>query len=330
MLQAVLRFRLLATLAALGSLILIEFPAARAEPHDCFVISVVDEATGRGVPLVELKTTSNVSYFTDSNGLVACSDPALMGQTVYFHIHSDGYEYTRDGFGYRGKAFAFVAGGSATVKLKRINLAERLYRITGEGIYRDTLLADRKAPLEQPLLNSQVTGQDTVMMCPYRGKLYWFWGDTNRLGYPLGNFGATGAVSEIPGHGGLDPAIGVDLHYFVKPGGFVKPMLDIPGEGPKWLFGLMTLADPAGHERLLARYYRMKSLSEVVETGLVVFDDEAKVFRKLVEFPPNTALGPDARPVRVSFRRRRLFLLFQSPLVAGDSRGGGLEASPAT
>lgn len=299
MLRAVLRFRLLAMLAVLGSQIVSGITSARAEPHDCFVISVVDEATGRGVPLVQLETTSNVSYFTDSNGLIAYSDPALMGQTVYFRIHSDGYEYPRDGFGNRGRAFAIVPGGSATVKLKRINLAERLYRVTGEGIYRDTLLAGRKAPLEQPLLNSQVTGQDTVMMCPYRGKLYWFWGDTNRLGYPLGNFAASGAVSDFPGHGGLDPAVGVDLHYFAKQDGFVKPMLDIPGDGPKWLFGLMTLDDPAGRQRLLARYYRMKSLTEVLETGLVLFDDDAKAFRKLVEFPRITSLGPDARPIRV-------------------------------
>ena len=31
-------------------------------------------------------------------------------------------------------------GGSATLKLKRMNTAERLYRITGEGVYRDTVL----------------------------------------------------------------------------------------------------------------------------------------------------------------------------------------------
>ena len=266
---------------------------------DYFLISVVDEATDRGVPLVELKTTANVRYFTDSAGLIACDDPALLGQTIYFEIRSDGYEVPRDGFGFRGKPLSVVAGGSATIKLKRTNIAERLYRVTGEGIYRDTVLAGRKPPIAHPLLNAQVTGQDTVMMCRYRDKLYWFWGDTNRQSYPLGNFAAAGATSELPRYGGLDPAVGVDLNYFTAPTGFAKPMVDIPGDGPKWLFGLMTLPDESGHERLVACYRRMKSLNEIVETGLVAFDDDAQQFKKLVEFPRELEVAPDARPIRV-------------------------------
>ena len=36
--------------------------AVAAEPRDSFVISIVDEETGRGIPLVVLRTTSNVEY----------------------------------------------------------------------------------------------------------------------------------------------------------------------------------------------------------------------------------------------------------------------------
>ena len=36
-----------------------------------------------------------------------------------------------------------------------------------------------------------------------------------------------------------------------------------------------------------------------METGLVAFDDEAHVFRKLAEFPRDTRLAPDGRPFRV-------------------------------
>ena len=39
-----------------------------AEP---FAIEVVDEQTGRGVPMVELQSTSSARYYTDSSGLVA-------------------------------------------------------------------------------------------------------------------------------------------------------------------------------------------------------------------------------------------------------------------
>src|SRR3954451_21414431 len=45
--------------------------ALAMDKGDYFAISVVDDQTGRGVPLVQLKTTNDVCYYTDSNGLVA-------------------------------------------------------------------------------------------------------------------------------------------------------------------------------------------------------------------------------------------------------------------
>src|SRR6185369_9383779 len=183
--------------------------------NDYFKISVVDEQTGRGVPLVELTTTSNVRFYTDSNGIIAFDEPGLMEQEVFFHIKSHGYEFPKDGFGNRGQKLKPVKGGTALIKIKRLNIAERLYRITGEGIYRDSVLVGHPVPIKHPLLNGQVMGQDTVIATPYRGRIYWFWGDTERVSYPLGNFAASGATSELPGRGGLDHGIGVELTYFV-------------------------------------------------------------------------------------------------------------------
>src|SRR4051795_4244935 len=76
-----------------------------------FKIQVVDEQTNRGVPLVELTTTADVSYFTDSNGLVAFDDPGLMGKQVFFFVKSHGYEFPKDGFGYRGTRLNVTEGG---------------------------------------------------------------------------------------------------------------------------------------------------------------------------------------------------------------------------
>ena len=80
-------------------------------------------------------------------------------------------------------------------------------------------------------------GQDSVLNAVYQGKIHWFWGDTNRPGYPLGNFHSPGAVSELPGKGGLDPSKGVDLTYFVDENGFARPTCKMPGEGPTWITG---------------------------------------------------------------------------------------------
>ncbi len=62
--------------------------SAAQSSNDYFKIIVVDEATARGVPLVELKTTSEAAYYTDSNGIIAFYEPVLMGRDVYFHVKS--------------------------------------------------------------------------------------------------------------------------------------------------------------------------------------------------------------------------------------------------
>jgi hypothetical protein len=262
---------------------------------DYFKIKVIDDQTGRGVPLVELKTSSNVRYFTDSNGFVAFSEPGLMDQKVYFGVSSHGYEFPADGFGSRGIALQIKPGGSAELKIKRINIAERLYRITGEGIYRDSVLLGEKVPTSQPLLNGQVTGQDSNMAVPYRGKIHWFWGDTGRISYALGHFAMAGATSEFPGRGGLDPSVGVDLHYFVGADGFSRPMAPLPEPGLVWVGGIATVPDERGVEKMAAHYMRMKSLAECLGRGLMVYDDDKDIFRETKKIDLHAPLAPNGQ-----------------------------------
>ncbi len=252
--------------------------------HDFFKITIIDEQTKRGVPLVELRTTNEIRYVTDSNGVVAFHEPGLMDRSVFFTVSSHGYEFPADGFGTRGKALKVTPGGEATLQIKRLNIAERLYRITGAGIYRDSVLTGTAVPTSQPVLNAQVMGQDTVQCFPYRGRLFWLWGDTSKLSYPLGNFSTTSAWSDLPGKGGLDPDVGVNFAYFTNDEGFTKRMVPMEEPGPVWLGGLFTLADETGRERLIAHYTRVKNLSTAEEVGLVIFNDEKAIFERLVRF----------------------------------------------
>ena len=66
-----------------------------------FTIQVVDDETGRGVPLIELRTVNALRCWTDSNGVVAFREPGLMGADVFFSVAGHGYEYPADGFGNR-------------------------------------------------------------------------------------------------------------------------------------------------------------------------------------------------------------------------------------
>src|SRR3954453_21705392 len=76
-------------------------PAApqTSNPGRYFAIEVVDEQTGRGVPMVELQTTYGGRYYTDSAGLIAFDEPGLMGRRVFFGVAAHGYEFAKDGFG---------------------------------------------------------------------------------------------------------------------------------------------------------------------------------------------------------------------------------------
>lgn len=78
-----------------------------------FVITVVDDETGRGVPLVELSTTNNIKLYTDSNGIIAFYEPGLMGLDVHFMVKSHGYEFPKDSFGYAGLTLKVVEGSKA-------------------------------------------------------------------------------------------------------------------------------------------------------------------------------------------------------------------------
>jgi hypothetical protein len=260
-------------------------PPARAP----FRIEVVDRATGRGVPMVELATTSGTRLWTDSAGIVSFLEPGLMGEEVWFGVQSHGYEVAPDGFGHRGVRLRPVSGDSARVAIDRRNVAERLYRVTGEGIYRDTVLTGGRPPLRRPLLAGGVAGQDSVLVAPYRGRLYWIWGDTHRTGYPLGNFAASGATSELPGRGGLDPAAGVDLEYFTGHDRFSRPMCPLPGPGLVWLDALTPIRDATGRECLVARYSRPREPDSRTERGLVRLDDQADRFTLVRRFRPGEA-----------------------------------------
>src|SRR3990172_2315163 len=228
-------------------LLLIAFAAGRLPANDYFTIQIVDAETGRGVPLVELLPQNGPTVVTDSNGIVAFNQPALMDQSVFFGFRSYGHSDW-------GQTLHPTAGGSVQIAIDRNNRAERLYRVTGTGIYRDSVLVGASVPIDEPLLNANVRGQDSVQAAVYKGQIYWFWGDTLYESGGLGNFRTAGARSPLPSQGGLDPSQGVNLDYFVNPAnGWAKEMMPVAPPGAMWIDGVFTVHDDGGQERLFAR-----------------------------------------------------------------------------
>lgn len=277
-----------------------------------FGVEVVDDQTGRGVPLVELRTVHGERYYTDSAGRAAITSPELVGEKTYFYVASHGYEYPQDGFGFRGAALDVRPGETAVLKIRRVNLAERLYRTTGAGIYADTVTLGRKPPLARPLLNARVFGSDSVVSAVYRGRIHWFWGDTNRPAYPLGNYHVPGATSRLPGDGGLAPDQGIDFEYFTGANGFAAETAHMEGEGPTWIGGLTVLREAGGRERLVASYVKVRKQLETYRRGLVEFDDERRAFRHVADLPLDAPLLPDGHPCEHVEQAER-YLYFPRP-----------------
>ena len=255
---------------------------------DWFGIHVVDDASGRGVPLVELETVNHLRFITDSAGWIAIQEPGWKGSKVYFKVKSHGYQFAKDGFGLAGFAVDPVPGQRHTVKVKRLNLAERLYRITGEGLYRDSILLGEKSPVTQPILNGLVLGQDSAQVAKYHDQLYWFMGDTLRLSYPLGQFHTSGARCPLPGQKGCLPNLGIDLQYWTGRDGFSRPMVPLDGkENPYlvWIDGVTAVPDAKGQERLVTHYAKMKTLGVRLEHGMAVWNDKAEIFEPVTKLP---------------------------------------------
>jgi hypothetical protein len=270
--------------------------------QQCTAIRVFDSASGRGVPLVDLAAFGE-HHWTDSQGLIAYCDPDHLGQSVAFDVASPGYQLALGG---TKVTLATAGGGSASVEMKRTVAGERLYRITGAGIYRDSVLLGLRTPLASPTLVAQVAGSDTGSTAIYKGKIFWLWQDTDRLSYWLGNFKGTGATSALPGapgglSPGLSPNLGVDLHYFQGSDGFAAPMCPGCSGGPAWMAGIVSVPDGAGVETLFAGYAIVAGDGTPQETGLARFDDAAGSFeRVLTDFTTRASFTrPDGHALKL-------------------------------
>ncbi len=266
---------------------------ALAAPPPPFVITVVDEQTGRGVPLVELTTTNHLRHVTDSAGVIAFDEPGLMNTEVHFTVSTHGYEYPKDGFGIRGVRLTTKPGGAATVKVKRVNIAERLYRLTGDGIYAECEKAGVKPPFDPTPKGGRIVGCDSVAVAEYRKKLFWIWGDTSRAAYPLGNFHTTAATSPLD----ADPNRGVSFTYLDDGKGFVKGVAPVPGKGPTWVEALFVLPGEGGRDRLWAEFVKVEGLKPHAR-GLAVFDDDKKEFVKQLDLPHDGPALPIGHAVK--------------------------------
>lgn len=250
-----------------------------------FKIRVIDAETKRGVPMVGLVPLTQQRYYSDSNGLIAFDEPGLMEKVVYFEVMSEGYEYPQDLEDKRAVNLFTKAGDSAIVEIRRTSVAERLYRSTGVGIYRDSELLGESSPIDNPIINADVIGQDSNLTAIYKDQIFWIWGDTFLPPTYKGSFSVNGATSLLPGKGGLDPNKGVNYHYFEDKKGQSRPMIHLKSPGYVWFDWIMNFKDENGAEQLVVKYANVNYYFGNYERGIAVFNDETQIFEDYKSVP---------------------------------------------
>jgi hypothetical protein len=224
--------------------------------------------------MVELKTVHQVRFVTDNAGRIAFDLPELMGRETWFAISSDGYEMPADGFGYRGVRLTPKPGERLSVEVVRTSIAKRMGRLTGAGLFAES----QKLGLETDWQESGVLGQDSVQNAVHNGRMFWAWGDTSIARYPLGIFDMTSARTEIRPLVKFEPPLRLKLAYFTDEAGRPRGVAKMPGQGPTWLSGYISLPDKNGSAKLVATYVKITPPLEAYEAGLCVWNDDKEEF----------------------------------------------------
>lgn len=248
----------------------------RAVPPGICRIEVIDQANGWPVPLVELRTTHQVRFVSDNAGVIALDHPELMGVETWFSVIGHGYEVPTDGFGYRGVRLVPRAGERLTVRVARKLPAKRLGRLTGGGLFGES----QKLGEQTDWRESRIFGCDSVQFASHRGKSYWAWGDTILSHYPLGRFHMIGATTEAAPSSRPEPPIRPDYGYFRDDQGVPRNIGEMPGKGPTWISGLVSLPDVTGRQRLVGTYLKIEPPLAAYEAGLCVWDDDRELFER--------------------------------------------------
>jgi hypothetical protein len=283
-------------------------------PADCFALRFVDGANMRGVPLVKVVPGAADAQWSDSQGMVAVCNPDVVGRSTLFTVTSDGYALPSGST----VTLATTKGSAATIALTRRYAGERLYRVTGQGIYRDSVLLGLTTPTDAPNINGLVMGQDTPSTFVYGGKLYWLWQDTDRAAYPLGNFDTSGATSFLPDAGGLSPDLGANAAYFVDANGFSRGMVDTSRDPMTasasaagiWLGQIVNVVDATGASQVFGTYYANTSHPW---SALAKLDPSRETFAFVADYPAGAPI-PGGRSMVVRDPTGTSYAYWTNPL----------------
>ncbi len=239
-----------------------------------YLIKIVDNENGWPVPMVELRTTSNIVFVSDNAGVVAFDLPEMLGRETWVHINGNGYGVAKDGFGYEGVRIFPELNREITIRVTRKIIAKRLGRLTGSGLFAES----QKCGLMQDWTEQGIVGCDTVRVARHNDRLHWVWGDTSVLHYPLGLFQALGATTSLSPLNSFQPPVQLRFDYFLDASDRPRNTCPVSGPGPTWLDGVVSLPDANGKTKLVCCYAKIKPPMDTYQTGLCVWNEVTSSF----------------------------------------------------
>jgi hypothetical protein len=138
--------------------------------------------------------------------------------------------------------------------------------------------------------------------------------------YPLGVFDSSCATTAPRPLRRFKPPLALEYEYFRNEKGRPRGVAPMPGDGPTWIGGMVSLPDESGRERMVAHYAKIRPPLTAYELGLCVWNDEREEFEKIRAIwtkteeddkPPR--LRPDGHPTIWKDDEGREWLLLGNP-----------------
>ncbi|MGV3532568.1 MAG: hypothetical protein ACO1QR_09380, partial [Chthoniobacteraceae bacterium] len=118
----------------------------------------------------------------------------------------------------------------------------------------------------------------------------------------------------------FEPPLRLTFDYFTDEKGGPRGVAKMPGSGPTWISGYVSLPAKDGNDRLVAAYVKIRNHLEAYESGLCVWNDEAEKFELLrvlwtkSEKAPKQPPMPEGHPAFWKDENGKEWVLFGNPL----------------
>lgn len=240
-------------------------------PGQMFTLLVTDRVTGRALPGA-IVITPHRTYVTDSSGAAAIYETGLMNTHASIALAADGYMLAP-------ASVDVVPGLTRTLSIEPDpdQIAVRLYRLNGPGIFRDRVLLGQSTSQG---VNADMMSQDGPMTAVYRGNLYWTFGDTNHQRADHSNYRGSAASSSLT----ADPERWFPLTYVHQIDGreaAIAPTSEFDHAGAlAWPGGLVGVPDAQGIERLYSTFGIIENAWDTVAIGVGRYNDTTHIFER--------------------------------------------------